>query len=74
MKTQSESAHQRVRVGLVIGIHVIVVDISDVTEECFSNHIVTTHDGLSTIHITSNTARKTFHLLFQLPEDIQCSR
>jgi hypothetical protein len=37
-------------------------------------HLVTTHTGVPRITLTSTTGRQTFHLLYQLPQSVECAR
>ena len=37
-------------------------------------HIVSTHTGVPSITLTSTPSRQTFHLLYQLPQSVECAR
>ena len=57
-----------------IDVRDIIADMTDATEECLDDHIVTTAEGSKDMVVRSNSTEQTLRLLLQLPSELSCDR
>ena len=61
-------------VFVFIDVRDVIADMTDATEECLDDHIVTTAEGSKEVVVRSNSTQQTLRLLLQLPSELSCDR